>query len=113
MHRNWEWEAIECLAQSYTGSELSMFQVRKCAIAAGQGKKAQPENNGGTGYLLVCLFSLKAYIFTGSHGKAGAFFCDRLQEDLANMTEENHEQTFLRRSCYVRELWDCREKPEN
>lgn len=67
------------------------------------GKKTQPENNEGTGYLLVCLFSLKAYIFTGSHGKAD-FFCDRLQEDLANMTEENHEQIFLRRSCYVSEL---------
>lgn len=73
MHRNWEWEDIgkdECLAQSYTGSELSMFQVRKCAITAGQGKKNKPENNGGTGNLLACLFPLKAYIFTRSHGKA-------------------------------------------
>lgn len=39
------------------------------------------------------------------------FFCKRLQEDLSNMIRENHEQIFL--SCYVSEMWACRERPGN
>lgn len=49
-----------------------------------------------------------AYLFTGIYG----MFCDRLQENLANMTEENHEQILLR-SSYVRELWECRKRSGN
>lgn len=65
MHRNWEWEDIgkdECLAQSYTSSELSMFQVRKCAITAGQGKQKPLKIVERLGICLLACFLWPTYL---------------------------------------------------